>query len=374
MIKSLITDPQSGKQAAVKSDGGIFPNSLAVATRDMLSYSPSVWYLTSETTGSAMNINATAGTSYDLVHDGIDTVVWTGSTITGTAWTFNSTTVHHSGTHSDYSNTASNNAVTQFAKGSSLNLNNYAQLTGWIYITYWNKPINDMQIQIYGWDTGTGLMVGNTINLSSYITISTLNSWQKFTIALSDLGLVGGSIDSIRFKTIVATGTLKFYIDDLQFVQNSVGAYNITEFDIYPPGGYWTFIYGAIFGFVDNISTSLTDGTMPKLSYDSLLGIKPDTGIVINRHNAGVTTTTFIMKTLFDLLMWGNTTMNYGYDGTTAFLILRRHYDKPLILKSEFGDYLSATISDDYSALSRMNIAVWGAIVDAKSLKGDKLI
>jgi len=100
-------------------------------------------------------------------------------------------------------------------------LSDYNDLEGWIYITAW---AGTEDFNIYGWDTVSGTQVGIQVALSSYINTGTLNSWQKFSIPLSDMNLDGETIDAIRiiaYKGNQANPPDGF-LDDLIF--NGIGS------------------------------------------------------------------------------------------------------------------------------------------------------
>lgn len=176
-------------------------------------------------------VHLTEGTKYQtglglsgVVGNGTFDEIWNGES---SLWTFSiiqsfsndfieSTDQNHTNggdTSLDFSG-SENGDIAQFTKGSFTNLTDYTSLVGWIYITgSWDAGD---EIQFYGWDSISDVIVGNSIDLSDYITIGTLNSWQKFTIPLADLGLTGLSLDSFRMEIEASGAAPNGYIDDLK--------------------------------------------------------------------------------------------------------------------------------------------------------------
>lgn len=110
-----------------------------------------------------------------------------------------------------------NGDIAQFSKDAYIDLTEYDNFSGWIYITSWGTGDN---IQFYGWDTNADSIVGNLINLSDYVVEANLNTWQQFSIPLTDMGLNGQTIDAIRIQ-MVGAGFGGFdptgFLDDLSF-------------------------------------------------------------------------------------------------------------------------------------------------------------
>ena len=183
-IKSHITDPTSGIKASVDNALGTESNALVVATRPLKTFATQVDFFINPTYGVEMNKNVAVGGTPVPIHNGTDAVYWTASAISGT-WTFDSVTVAHAGTKSIDATATANNDVMQIAKGSAQALTGYTAITGWIYISSWGT-VGTRNIEIYGWNTATGLIVGNAVNINDRVSTIILGSWQKLLWVYQD--------------------------------------------------------------------------------------------------------------------------------------------------------------------------------------------
>ena len=141
---------------------------------------------------------------------------WTTSSVSG-VWDFASAAQTHAGIVSIDATGTVNNSTAQLAKGSSYSLSNSSALSGWIYITAW--PVTGVkEVNIQGWNT-SAVGVGSKVNIGNYINTALFNTWQKFTISLSDISLVGTTIDAIRITTVdTGQGSAPdYYLDDIIF-------------------------------------------------------------------------------------------------------------------------------------------------------------
>jgi len=175
MIKSIITDIKTGDSAKVDVNNQ-YGNALICATRNLTEYEFQSHYFLNTTYGIEMNQNATFGGTPVLVYNenvGSGSGEWNTSAISGT-WNFASTTQHYNGTKSiDGSATATNNTMSMTPGAGSFDFTGYTAITGWIYITSWGTGTK--YVNIYGWNTTTGTIVGIAVNIANYINITTLN-------------------------------------------------------------------------------------------------------------------------------------------------------------------------------------------------------
>ena len=84
---NYIEDPSTGIKADVAD--GIEKNALVVATRNLKKLFNQQKFFISQDGSIDLNVDGSAGGTPEQVHDGIDTVLWTGSAIVGPNWTFN---------------------------------------------------------------------------------------------------------------------------------------------------------------------------------------------------------------------------------------------------------------------------------------------
>ena len=359
-IKSNITDPRDGKTAFVNNANGLEENSLVVATRELKTYENKIKSFTNLTYGAEMNVNVSYGGTPDKIHNGVDDALWTALAISGT-WDFASATQSHAGSASiDGTSTVDNNTA-NFAKGGELTLANYTAVTGWIYLTLWDDR-GTKQINIYGWDADTGTQQGNALNIADYININTLNSWQKFSIALGDFGIGAATIDSFRITTVdLGPGVAPdYYIDDLQVEETGSPA----KFVIQPEKGTWMHVKSIHVMMADAYAGTLADATMPNIPYNSLLGVAAlSTGITYRRRNGGVIVNSASIKQFSDLMFFSNSQVTgCGSDGTNTWVVVNITFSDSIILKSEEEDEMSLTINDDMSGLLLFRVGVGSKI------------
>lgn len=349
-LKSWITDKATGKSVEVDDAGGTEKKSLVVATRDLKAYINTILPFLNSTYGADMNQNCAYGGVPEKVHDGIDSVLWTGSSITGVKFTFNSGDQNHTpaGAKSVKTDNAAVNDVMQFAKGANLTVSDYVALTMWIYIDKDWKAGDS--IKVYGYDVGVG-QVGNSINLENYFNWSDYGTWHEIAIPLTDMALASGTIDAIRIEIVAKEGkSPKFYLDDIQFEQTGTPA----EFCIKPSKGTWLHVYGLTIVMADETPSILADGTMPYLAYNKLLGeMALPIGILFQRlYGERRVRWSVLFKQLIDFLAVPNeTNLIHGSDGTNTWISLYQIFTSPVILKDEDLDKMCFKISDNLSGL-----------------------
>lgn len=356
MLKTSITDLSNKKTVQVDSTEGEV-RGLVVATRPLKTFEFKTVFLTNDTYGEDINQDASAGGTPEQVHNGIDDVLWTASAIVGVKYTFNSTDVAKAGSNSIKTNNPNVNNIMQIAKGSNLTVSGYVSLSMWVYVAS-DWGVGD-SINIYGWDTGTGLQVGTSVNLEDYFNSGVFGVWHKITIPLSDMGLISGTIDALRIQNIAKTGAKSpvFYLDVIQFEQTGAPI----RYEVKPDIGTWFHVTSIKRVFADVYDGTVTDGTMPGLSYDKILGETLDVGYVYQRIKNGNIDFSVTTQSLSDILHLPNTRLESVIDdGTNVFIAIQTNLETPLILKSEDLDHLRLTIQEDLSGFLLMRIAVSG--------------
>lgn len=343
MIKSYITDPKSKVTASVID--GIEVPALAVATRDLKVFNNKSLMFINETYGSNMNQNATFGGTPILVYDenaGTPTE-WSTSALSGT-WTFNSATQHYNGSVSIAqitTNPGNNNVTMVLSKGSNQDLTGYTAITLWIYLT----AAGTGAINFGGY--AAGILVGNLVNIKTYINTGNLNMWQKATISLTVLNLTNKIVDSFRVTKV--TRETAFYLDYIR-IQETGGP---IPYSIQPTIGTWLYIKKIRWAFVDAYSSALVNNSMPLIPYNSFLGVsKLANGISAARKSNGEIQYTAIFQQMLDLMTSATANIvNYGSDGTNTWVILESELATPIILKSEYQDSLTYSVNDDMTGL-----------------------
>lgn len=352
-VKSLIIDPKTGIQASVVD--GEEENALVVAIRPLKVFENKIKFFVNPDYGYNMNIAAGFSGTPEGIHNGTDSAYWTASAIVGD-WVFNGTDQAHTGTKSIDATATDDSNVAQITRGSVIDLTNKSSITGWIYISSWDdKDIKG--VDVFGWNTATGLMVGDVINLKDYIDIGLVDSWQKFAVSLSCMELVNETIDAIRIKTVdVGAGNApRYYLDDIQIEETG----GCVEFSVKPDSSSWLHVNNYSIFMVDACSSVLADATMPYFSYDKFLDVPSlSVGILYRRFVSEKITLSFPFKNLGEILMFpGATIEDCGSDGTNTFLKIFVDLKEPIVLKSENADKISFVVSDDLSPLLKFVIS-----------------
>jgi len=293
-------------------------------------------------------IDAQFGGTKVLVHNGIDTVAWTGSSIVGSKVTFNSTAQFFAGSASVEVDAPNVNDVWQFDRGSDLTVSSYTAVTGSIYI---DKNWSTDEVSLFAWDTGLATVVGATVLISTYINVFQFDEWQSFTIPFTDLGLSAGTIDALRMELVNKSGPAPtFYLDEID-IQNTSG---LAEFIFKPLANE---IYH-MDSFAHQVITVGTAKTMR--DNDKYYGITAlANGVTITVQTEGHIVLGLSIPNLGSMTISPHSRaleVNEGNTHTTAKLTT----DHPTILDGSKGDFFKYTISDDLSGLTSQTVFLFG--------------
>jgi len=369
VVNTIVTDNESGLKAEVVKKDSCNCQALAVATIPYLDFENSIKFFTNPDYGADMNQDALAGGTPEEVHNGTDDALWTGTQVAGGGEIdFDSTNQNHTdgGSKSVFFNRCEVDDTAQFAKGSSLDCSGYVALTMYIYVdNNWNTLDS---FSIYGYDTGTTSIVGNSVDLQDYFNFETQDVWQKITIPLEDMGLSGETIDALRINCDAIEGNKpQFYIDDMQFEETG----SPIAFTLKADKGTWLHVTEFTLSLADEYAGTLSDGTMPLIPYDKFLGVTLAAGINYRRVQDQQTKFSQNILSLMEFVQLSGTEVaGYGSDGTNTWLTLRIKHIEPFVLKSENDDTLSFTIADDLSELLHLRISA-GCKVEQKKGNSD---
>jgi hypothetical protein len=354
MLKINITDVRNKNTAYVDSADGQEAQALVVATRDLKTYNYKLVEFTNSTYGTDMNINAAYGGTPILIYDeNVGTPVeWNVAALSGT-WVLNNVAQAYNGTMS-VSNLATGpgeaNATVNFSKGSNQSLTGYTSITGWIYLT--TVPTGNINFGGYL----AGVLVGSLVDIRNYVNASTTGVWQNFAIPLIAMNLTAQTIDSFRLTKVNRATT--FYVDYIRVQETGGGI----TFKIEPVEGTWLHVSRVRWTMVDAMAGTLASGTMPALAYNKLLNVTQlPTGIngAVTINGSIVYTT--IVRNLIDILTKHIASIvDYGSDGTNTWIVVDINPDPPIILKAEFNDSISYTLTDDLTGLIMFKISASG--------------
>ncbi len=348
-VKSTITDPANNLTAHVVS-GDEF-HALAVASRPLKLFTQGNLFFSNNTHGINMNIDASASGTPDQVHNGLDSTLWTASTVAGT-WIFNSAAQANSPTQSIDATSTVNNDIAQFAKGSELTVLGFQAFSGWIYITGWSLT-GIKEVNFYCWDVDTGTQQGDKINLANYVNIGNTGVWQQFIVPMSDFNITELTIDSIRVETIDIGGgpPPNYYLDDLQFEEAGAGEI----FKVAPVQGTWAHPRLIKLSIAGPLAGTVTNGTMPGLSYDQLLGVTSSIGLAYQRTSGGIIQTSAQIAGIDDWLQFSASKLEYSVsDGTNTLIGLTFVFFGNNPLKAENDDTIRFVVSENYSSLLQL--------------------
>lgn len=351
MIKSIITDLRNDKSVNLNTENNV--TGLVVDTRPYNYFLNKVLYFSNNVYGNELAQDARPSGNTINVFNGLDNVYWTASTIVGnpSKFDFDSTIQFHTGTRSIRC-TANNNDTFQLLNNTSLNSYDLSSFEGWIYIaSAWTPNIDGLRVYLY--NTTLGIVVSeNDVNLANYINIGQTNSWQKFTIPITDFGS-NVSFNAMRF-TILENGTSDFYLDDFVFLE--AGDINPIVYEVKPNVQTWLHVEKFTFTYADEYGTNLHND----IPYNGFFGInRLENGIVYQRVQENNVNLTLDIHEHIDLMHFGVVThQHYGFDGTNSWVTVIAEAVAPLILKSEFEDKLRFIVSDNLSGLKTFKISV----------------
>lgn len=350
MIKHNITG-NNNSIAEVSSDGY-----LHTLQKPYFEYNNIVRFFVNETHGDNLAINASAlGTPIDVYN--ADDSYWTLSNIIGSGFAPSAAQNHTpAGTNSLDFSAAVNQDIGQLL-GSETVLSTANTLEGWIYLTYWYDTSKN--ISFYGYNSSTGLQVGDSILLSDYINTTSLNNWQKFNIPLSDMNLISQTIDSIRIVTIDPTspgGAPNGYLDDIQFVGAATGG--PYEYIIEPQPDEELSVTNISYALSANYDNTLANSNMPNISYNKLLNLSLIDGLLYSRWNNNMLSYSVNWRNIIEILSSPGTTIsNFGSDGTSVFMTILYTFAEPTILRYSRRDKITIDISENFSSLNFFKVS-----------------
>ena len=358
-IKSLITDSATKITAEVVKKDISDCKALAVATIPLREFDNKLDYFSNATYGVEMNQNAGFGGTPVEIHDGTDNAYWTARDVVGGGkTTFDSTDQNHTtaGTKSIKSDNSPVGDVFEIDKGSTIDLTGYKAFTMWIYVDKDWKAGD--QVDFYGWlSTGTPAQVGTKVDLSDYFDYTDFDTWHKIAIPLSEMGLTGETIDTVRVEQEAAEGKApKYYLDDVQVEETGIPI----TFEVTADKGTWFLVKG-----LQIVCAATGTAVEPNLPYDTLLGTSIASGIDYKRIQAGITTNAATMNTFTNFMTLSNATITgQGGDTTNNWVSINVNFSEEVVLKGKNEDKLTLTINDDLSGLLYFKVSASGKVED----------
>jgi hypothetical protein len=312
--------------------------------------------------GAEFNVNAAFGGTPDKIHDGTDSVLYTGSALTGT-WDFASTTQAQAGTKSIEAINTVNNDEAQLERGSAISNTAYTAMSGYIYITSWaTNGTKEVTVR----NRLAGVDVGLELNLSNYIDTTLFNTWQKYNIPIADFAMPAGTIDQVIVKTVDIGGGAapNYYLDVMQWEETG--------------GATWTIeadaqsifrISTLTIAIADAYDSTLASASHQKVPYNTLLGVSAlATGIGFKLTTNEVVRFDGTFKQHIDFMSFPGITCQSGGDGTNTWVTYTVPFDPSAVLDYRTGDKFEMTLSEDLSGLLYGRVFVRGGKEEIKKI------
>jgi len=331
-----------------KVDGFTGEPGITVYTKERLKRPFTPGPLLNSEFGISMNQNGEFGGTPDVVHNGIDSVEWTGSEPVGTKVTFNSIDRAFAGTRSVKIDNPQASDIWQFAKGSNLTIANYTAITLKVNIDKdWDSGDS---VSIYGYDTGGAIQVGTKVFIEDYVDTTSFDVWQSITIPFTDMGL-SGTIDAFRMEQEARSGkAAKWYMDSFQVEETGEPICFIFD-----PNGDQIFHITRIgvFAAVNGVSEAALQAYDKFYSLPSLAN-----GVGVTLQSNGSVVLSNSERNLFAQIVQPQITVNTGGDGTNRWI--KVFNDIEFDLDGRKKDFLEYRVQDDLSGLAQFSVWIFG--------------
>jgi len=309
-------------------------------------------FFTNDTYGADQNVTATTPVSSTVVHNGGDTVAFSAANLVGNNFVFNSTTVFRTGAASIDATGTRNGDIASFTNGSQ-SISGYDSLDGYIYITSWPANGNkDFTFQLYS----GGTPIGVALNLSIYVDENSQDTWQLFSIPMTDFLSATPTFDEIRITTVDAGqgNAPSLYFDDIELV--AAGQSRNTVYSVCPaPGEVME---------VRKIKW-IAAVTKLKVEYDEFFGIPQLTnGYTLSFKSRGLATSQFFARDFYDMLQFPNIHLETWEGQTeTIYQLTLDIPEEQSVLVGQLDQCMELTVRDDLSSLIRFRASVQGALI-----------
>jgi len=314
--------------------------------------------------GFEMAINGAFSGVTDGIHNGGDSAGYTGTNIVGTKVTFDSTDTFtgwpSGGTKSVKVDKALLGDVWQFDKGSTIDHGSFIAISMDLYVVSGYAAGNS--IAMYAYDTGTGLQVGDKIFLEDFFNQQEFGTPHFLSFTLSELNVGIQTYDTYRMEIVEKTGAgIVFYLDKIR-LEETTGS---SEFDVIAPPNTKFYIEEFRFTFIGPNDTTLTDSSMPNISYNKILNLsKLPNGIGFSRTKRGNLLFFASITCLADSTRGGGVIDNVFSDGVNQHITLATRFRQPVLLDSRRDDTITVTVRDDLSSLISFTAVALGYTIE----------
>jgi len=323
---------------------------LLVSTDPLIKFNPEFHPFLNDDFGTAMNQNVTFSGTPEIIHNGGSSVEWTGSAVVGT-WNF-----ADSGKVTITSANNNDEALFDEETPTTVDLTGFTALTGKVDLDIYNDVNNNIIVFF----ALSGDDVGVSANLNDFIDTGDFAE-QNFVIPKADLGLTTQVVNEFTIIIERAAGTkptIKF--DDIQLEATGTPA----VFKATTPLGSRFHITELRLRLEDAFDSTLANNSIANFPIDQLLGVSSlSNGILFQRVEDGEVLFSVTLKELGDFLATGSNLINATGNATNSGFTLLIEFPEPIVLSGgESENFLSFTINDDLSGLTRFTAAARGAI------------
>lgn len=367
MIKTNIVGGYTNKTAEIVQRNvpgqHLHPAGLSVYTQPYSFETNRAFNAVNSSGSTAMNVNgSSAGGTPDAIHDGTDSVLWTGSNLSGTGFVFDSTAQAQAGTRSVSGVASVNNDEALFTRSSAVNIVSYTGITGYIYVDSWpgagTKEVR-LRFRLAGVD------IGSEVDISPFIDVTNQNVWQTFTIPFTgNFNLSGTQLDELVVTTVDIGGgqAPNYYLDTLSLTSAAGGSPQ--TFTLSPRKDELIYVKGIEFVFVfpfDPVATvagATENFTANYLSYNKFLHLAElSNGLRISRIQNERTLFSSVTTNNFDLFNATNRQIDlFVSDNTNTIMKVSSEFTGLVELDATSNDRYEFTVQDDLSSLLEFRI------------------
>lgn len=288
----------------------------------------------------------------DIMTSGEDYVInniWPGTAVQGT-WNF-----EDSGKFTITNGSNNDEATFTVDSAHIWNMTHFVSFTGKVDLDTYDGSSNTITLE-FGLD---GALVGNTVNIDDFINTGDFSE-QSFVIPKANFGLIDNNFNSMRI-TIGRTSGTKTDIKFDDFKWENTGTPIIYNLNITQDTRLH--IEELVLTFTDELSIGLTDGTVPGLAHNQILGLSQLTnGFVVTRTKGGDVLFSATIRSIGAAMSAGAVADIPLSDGTNTIFVLRIKFLRNFILTGDPDDSLTIQINDDMSGLTQFTIAAVGGL------------
>ncbi len=323
---------------------------LEVLTTRFQEFVPTVIPFLNATLGNAMNQDVSFGGVPELIFDGAG-AGWTDTTTSGGEWNL------ASGGEVVLAHGEDGEFATFEDAVAAVDSDEYTALSGKVDLDNYTPGTQDLLVSF----SLAGSPVGVAVGLNGFIDTGAAGG-QSFAIPLTNFVLAGSNIDGLTITVERDSGHqphVKF--DDFQLEKTGTPV----EFRVVAsPSRSDLHVKKVKFLFADTLPGTVSDGTMPGIAYNKILGLTALTnGITVRLVLDDDVKVSATIRQLSDMIGIGANITESISDGVVTFVALELEFSESFVLRrgKDTVDYISVIINDDLSDLDLFTGVVRGA-------------